>query len=669
MQNDFLSDVAFYSQYSKETAGGRETWQDAVDRVLNMHIVKLSYQHKELIPTVRWAFSLVKEKRVFCSQRAMQFGGLPIIRNNMRIYNCTFSNCDRPRFFSETFWLLLSGCGTGFSIRKRHTDKLPLIIHPTKWKSRPIKTHVISDTIEGWANALWVLIESYCLQSYFDHWHDNEIEFDYSMIRAEGEPISSGGKSPGPEPLRKALDNIRGLLRDVSNTTQKLTPLNCFDICMYLSQAVLSGGVRRSASIALFDRDDKEMIESKHKDLWWDTDPQRAMANISVAIKTDGSELEEDVRQIIEYAKSYGEPGVTFFKSNEHGTNPCAEIGLMSTAIKKPNGDRVEYVSIDMLENEMEYRKKGYTYYSGWQACNLTEINMAKNDTVNKFFEACRAASIIGTLQASYTDQGYLMHASKAIIENEALLGVSLTGMCENELSFNPKVLREGAQIVNDVNQAWADNLDIKSASRTTCIKPSGNTSVIAGTSAGIHPNHSYKYIRTMRINKSNPIWLELSSKLPDACETDLMDDNTGVVSFACVAPSHSITKDNDTALNHLERVKVVYNNWIVPGSANTRVEGLTHNVSNTCVVRENEWSDVADYIYKNRDSLRGVALLPYSGDTVYKQAPYQKVIDDDTEARWNMLANLDTSKVNFNFKGSINPTLEPACVSGVCDI
>ncbi|NBT52848.1 MAG: hypothetical protein EBT12_15080, partial [Marivivens sp.] len=212
------------------------------------------------------------------------------------------------------------------------------------------------------------------------------------------------------------------------------------------------------------------------------------MANISVAIKTDGSELEEDVRQIIEYAKSYGEPGVTFFKSNEHGTNPCAEIGLMSTAIKKPNGDRVEYVSIDMLENEMEYRKKGYTYYSGWQACNLTEINMAKNDTVNKFFEACRAASIIGTLQASYTDQGYLMHASKAIIENEALLGVSLTGMCENDLSFNPEVLREGAQIVNDVNKAWADNLCIKSASRTTCIKPSGNTSVIAGTSAGIHP-------------------------------------------------------------------------------------------------------------------------------------------------------------------------------------
>ena len=669
MQNNFLSQVAFYSQYSKDVGERRETWEDAVERVLSMHKSRLMLKNENLIPTVEWAFSLVKDKRVFCSQRAMQFGGMPIITNNMRIYNCTFSNCDRPRFFSEAFWLLLSGCGTGFSMRKRHVNKLPLLIHRNKWSSRPIKTHVISDSIEGWANALWMLLESYFLQSYFDHWHDNELEFDYSLIRPLGAPISSGGKSPGPEPLRAALDNIRALLRDVSNTTQRLTALNCFDICMYLSQAVLSGGVRRSASIALFDIDDKEMIESKHKNLWWETDGQRAMANISVAIKTDGTELEEDIKQIIDYAKSYGEPGVTFFKSDEHGTNPCAEIGLMSTAIKKANGDRVEHITIDMLENEAEYRKKGYTYFSGWQACNLTEINMSKNDTVNKFFEACKAAAIIGTLQASFVDVGYLLKASKAIIENEALLGVSLTGMCENDLSFSPDVLQEGAKIVNDVNAVWSDNLGIKSASRTTCIKPSGNTSVIAGTSAGIHPNHSYKYIRTMRINKTNPIWSELSSKLPEACEDDLMNDNTGVVSFACTAPAHSITKDNDTALAHLERVKLVYENWIAPGSANSRVEGLTHNVSNTCVVKDSEWDQVADYIYNNRDSLRGVALLPYSGDAVYKQAPYQKVIDKDTEARWDMLASLDTSKVDFNFKGSINPTLEPACVSGACDI
>jgi len=312
---------------------------------------------------------------------------------------------------------------------------------------------------------------------------------------------------------------------------------------------------------------------------------------------------EATAKKILLSAREWGEPGIAFFKSDFHGTNPCAEIGLLGTCIRDGYGDPIDQVTIDMLEN-MEYyqSKKGYSYHHGWQACNLSEVNMAKNKTREEFLEACEAASIIGTLQASYTETSYLAHTSRRIIEFESLIGVSLTGMCENELSFNADVLQDGALIVNAMNTKYCDVFRVSSASRTTCIKPSGNTSTVAGgISAGIHPHHAKRYIRRMRLSKVNPIWQELLSKVPAAC-VDL-DEHTGIVQFACSAPAGSITREDDTALNHLARVKLVYENWVAPGSTNTRVEGLTHNVSNTCTVKQDEWDDVAHFIWSNRES------------------------------------------------------------------
>ena len=672
MQNDILAEVAFASQYAKEKNGKRETWVDAVDRVIDMHKSHFEYHYPRIEKEIEEVFELVKQKRVFCSQRAMQFGGAPILKNNMRIYNCTFSYIDRPRFFSECFFLLLSGSGTGFSIRRKHVNQIDALIPPNKWKTRQERIHYISDTIEGWSNAVLSLIESYVFSCYYDTWHDKEPIFDYSKVRPKGAPISSGGKSPGPEVLETALEKIRNRLREVTQrANRKLTPLDCFDITMYLSEAVLSGGVRRSASIALFDKDDEEMIKCKHGSSWFVDNLQRGYANISAAIKLDGTETEEEVNQILQYARSYGEPGVAFFESDEFGTNPCAEIGLLPVVVKDYLGEIVEEVSLEMLERKSEYEKHGFTFHTGWQACNLTEINMLKNDTPEKFFEACKAASIIGTMQAHYNNVAYLQPTSHYILANESLIGVSLTGMCSNPLSFDPETLREGARIVNEENQKFAKKLLLKSASRTTCIKPSGNTSTIAGCSSGIHPYHAPRYIRRIRMNKENVIWQELLKKVPDACEDDVFNESTGVVAFACKAPFGSLTKDQDNAINHLKRVKVVYDNWIKPGSQQSRVEGLTHNVSNTCTVKENEWDDVSKFIFYNRYSLRGVAVLADTGDKDYKQAPFEAVIEGtESEELYNRLIELDYSIVDLTITGEgENPTLSPACSSGTCDI
>ena len=670
MQNDILADIAFASQYAKEKNGKRENWEDAVKRVVKMHKRKFEFHYPDLNSDIDYMFKFVKEKRVFASQRSMQFGGDPILLKNMRIYNCTFSFCDRTKFFAECFYLLLCGSGTGFSIRKQHVDKIDILIAPAKWESRESRYHLIPDTIEGWSNAVWILIESYVLSSYYDLWHDKEAEFDYSLIRPKGAPISSGGKSPGAEPLRVALEKIRNRLRKVTQTkTRKLTALDCFDIAMYLSEAVLSGGVRRSASIALFDKDDQSMMKCKHDDLWFKTDFQRAFANISAAIKLDGTETEAEVEQLINFARSFGEPGVTFFKSNQFGTNPCAEIGLMPLLIKDNVGEIVEDITLDMLENREAFERKGYMYETGWQACNLTEINMLENQTKEQFFEACKVAAMIGTLQASYTSVGYLDSSTHYILSNEALIGVSLTGMCSNSFAFNEDILREGARIVNHTNKSFSKKLKIKSASRTTCIKPSGNTSTIAGCSPGIHPYHSNKYIRRIRMNKQNVIWKELLKKVPFACEDDQFNAETGVVSFACSAPEGALTKENDSAIEHLKRVQLVYKNWVQVGSSETRVEGLTHSVSNTCTVKDHEWNDVSSFIWNNREELKAVALLGYTGDKVYKQAPYEK-IDSDNEQFYNDLLKLDYSKVDLSIVGDgENPTLDPACSGGTCEI
>ena len=664
-QNELLGEVAFTAQYARETeAGGRETWEQAVDRVQAMHTRRFPALEREIAE----AFSFVRSKEVFPSQRSMQFGGAAIERNNMRIYNCTFSVCDRRRFFSEAFWLLLSGCGTGFSVRKTHIKQLPRLLTQKELQARRPHKYVVQDSIEGWAFAADKLMEQYLHHGYYADYHN--LAFDFSRIRAKGAPISSGGRAPGAEPLKVALQKIDHLLRSlIEGGVSRLRSIDCFDIVMYLSEAVLSGGVRRSASIAIFDEDDDLMMRSKTGD-WWKDNPQRAYANISAGVITDGSESRQTVEQVVEMAKQWGEPGVAFFPAEDMGTNPCAEIGLYPYRITH-RGVTLTHPTLSMIRNRETYHnQRGYHYDAGWAVCNLTEINAAKIKTAERFFEACRAASFIGTLQASYTNVGYLSSITQEIIQSEALLGVSITGMCETpELMFNAETLEEGARIAVVENINAAKLLGIKSASRVTTVKPSGNTSTIAGAvSAGVHTAHAKRFIRRMRIAKVNPVWEELMAKVPDACLS--LDEHTGVVAFACQASEGSITRETDSALAHLERVSLVYKHWVAPGSKQSRVEGLTHNVSNTCTVKQDEWEAVAEYLWTNRAHLRGVALLGYFGDHLYDNAPYQTVVEGEpVEKEWQRLASIDWSQVNLaGVAGPTeNPTLDAACAGGTC--
>ena len=654
MQNDILGRVAFAAQYARPTPKGRESWEEAIDRVASMHKEK----YPEEADYIDWAFSLVKEKRVVPSQRSTQFGGDAIKRRNMRIYNCTFSPVDRPRFFSEMFWLLLCGCGTGFSVRRTDISQLPRIIIKNAYLNRRSMTYVVKDSIEGWAEALQALLDSYFFTDYFDHSYDYELEFDFSKVRPKGSPISSGGIAPGPAPLETCLINIKKILH--TRWGQRLRSIDVFDICMELSAAVLSGGVRRSASICLFDNDDNLMLNAKTGD-WWKFAPNRAFANISATVPTDGSETKSMINRVVKLNRQWGEPGVYFADSPDFGTNPCCEIGLYPYFVQSAFGTHQTDLPLSVTRNRKRLEYGGWSFRSGWAVCNLTEINMEKNRTKEEFFDACQAASYIGTLQAGYTETGYLGRVSKTIIEQEALIGVSLTGMYSNPLSFDASILRDGSLIVEDTNRITSKRIGINHASRMTCIKPSGNTSTILGTCSGIHPFHADRYIRTIRLSKINPIWQLIKEKLPEAI-IDL-DGDTGIVQFACVGKG--TTRDELSAKDFLENVALVQSHWVEYGSADSRVEGLSHNVSNTCTVKDDEWGVVSDWLWKNRRSVRGVALLSDYGDAVYENAPYQTVKEGTKqEEEWVRLSELDWDKVDLTSVGGGND----AHLTGGCD-
>jgi ribonucleoside-diphosphate reductase alpha chain len=582
---------------------------------------------------------------VFPSQRSTQFAGVAIERNNMRMYNCTASYIDRVRFFAEGFWLLMSGCGVGFSVQKHHIAKLPNLISKTQRDARLKKIHVVEDSIEGWAEAVHVLTKSYLPTNEDEARYC--IGFHYDQVRPEGASISIGGVAPGPKVLETAIEKVRSILDDAVNQGQsRLKSIQCFDIFMHISHAALLSS-RRAATIALFSPDDEEMMTAK-TGTWWQDNPQRAYANISAQIVLDGLEKKDTFIKIIDNAKQFGEPGFFFASDKDFATNPCGEIGLYPT-----------------------YKNEDGSTESGWAVCNLNEIVVAKIKDAAELKAVCRAAAFLGTLQASYTNTGYLGETTKKIIERDALLGVSMTGiMSAPDLIFDEFLLKGCAQVVIDENEQTSRKIGINSALRATTIKPSGNSSTVAGCSAGIHPYHAKKYIRTMRINKINPIWQEIISQLPEVC--DDRDPQVGIVSFACEAPAGAIVRKDLSAADFLKKVEFIQRYWVAPTTKLREKDqfGLTHNVSNTCTVKADEWDDLINRIWKLRDSVKGISLLSDYGDHVYENAPYQTVEDDNIEMieKYNKLLNADWSKVNLNVGGfKENPAVEPACAGGVC--
>lgn len=596
-----LQDYTFVSKYARynEELKRRETWDEAVDRVKDMHLQK--YPKNDIKEDIEWAFDRVKEKRVLGSQRALQFGGKPVLKKNARLYNCTVSFCDRLRFFQESFWLLLCGCGVGFSVQKHHVAKLPDF---TERKGKT-KTYVIPDSIEGWSDSLGVLLSSYFGGGDFAEFGGYDVEFNFGLIRPEGSKLgSSSGKAPGPVPLQNALQKIVELLDDcLLEGRQNLRTIDAYDIVMHTSDAVLSGGVRRSATICLFSPDDQDMATAKTGN-WFNENPQRGRSNNS-ALLIRGKTTYEQFATLMESVKEYGEPGFVWSDSTELMVNPCVEIGMWPVC--------------------------AVTGESGWSFCNLCEINGKKVKTPEDFEIAVKAAAIIGTLQAGYDQFDYLGDATSRIVKKEALLGVSITGMQDSpEILFNPKLQRKMAKLVLKVNELIAAKIGINVCARGTCVKPAGTTSCVLGTASGIHPHHARRYIRRSQANYLEAPCRHFKETNPNAVEKSVWSANgtDEVIAFCVEVPKGAKVKNDLDAITLLEHVKLTQQNWVTAG---TREEAcaqpwLKHNVSNTITVMDGEWEQVTKYIFKNREHFAGISLLPQSGDKDYPQAPFTAI-------------------------------------------
>ena len=598
-----LQNYTFVSKYARwlEDLNRRETWKEASERVRQM--MHTQYSEFNISEDIDWAYDMMYKKKILGSQRALQFGGDPILKRHAKIYNCVASYCDRLRFFQECFWLLLCGSGTGFSVQKHHVSKLPNLEH----QKCADKTYIIDDSIEGWADALGVLLSSYSEKpiKQFQDYKNSNVVFDYSQIREKGTSLSSSvGKAPGPEPLAKGLEKIRFILdKCISNKQKKLRPIDAYDIVMHSSDAVLSGGVRRSASLALFSPDDTEMVKAKTGN-WYIDNPQRARSNNSALLLKDSTSF-EDFNLLMTSVKEFGEPGFIWSDSTEMVFNPCVEIGLFP--VNQENGK------------------------TGFQGCNLSTINCSTIVDEADFYERCKAAAIIGTLQAGFTKLEYLGKDSEAIFEREALLGVSLTGIMEkHELILSEKVLKNGAKIAVDTNKEVSKKIKINQAARVTCLKPEGSSSSMLGTSSGIHPHHAKRYIRHVQANILEAPYQHFKKLNPQACEKSSWSANNTdeVIKFPIEVPDGSKLKNQLPAIEMLKVVKDMQRNWVYSGKNRSLCtqDYLSHNVSNTVTVKPDEWDAVSRYIYDNRKYFAGISLIPQSGDKDYQQAPFTAV-------------------------------------------
>jgi len=611
-----LSELTVYMKYAKYVPelNRRETWDELVTRNMDMHIKKYPTLESE----IREVYKLVYDKKVLPSMRSLQFGGRPIEISPNRVYNCSYLPIDHLDSFAECMFLLLGGTGVGYSVQKHHVDKLPEIRKPSANRKR---RYLVGDSIEGWADAIKVLMKSYFGQN------TSTPDFDFSDIRPKGAAlVTSGGKAPGPQPLKDCVHNITKVL-DSKEDGDRLSPIEVHDIVCHIADAVLAGGIRRAALISLFSADDDEMIACKSGS-WWENNPQRGRANNSAVLLRHKitKEFFMELWKRVELSGA-GEPGIYFTNDKDWGTNPCCEIAL------RP-----------------------------YQFCNLCEVNVSDIESQEDFNKRVKAASFIGTLQAGYTDFHYLRDVWKKTTEKDALIGVSMTGIGSGTvLGYD---MTEAAIIVNEENERVANMIGINPAARATTVKPAGTTSLTLGTSSGIHAWHNDYYVRRIRVGKNEPIYSYLSENHPELVEDEYFrPHDTAVISVPQKSPEGAILR-TESPFQILDRVKRVSQEWIKPGH---RTGSNSHNVSATISLKEEEWELAGEWMWENRKFYNGLSVLPYDGGS-YIQAPFEDITEEKYHEMFEKLHSIDLSKV-IETQDNTDLSGELACAGGACEI
>jgi len=610
-----LSEITVYMKYAKflPNKDRRETWKELVTRNKKMHLK----QYPELKDEINKSYKSVIDKKVLPSMRSMQFAGKPIEISPNRVYNCAYLPIDDWRAFSECMFLLLGGTGVGYSVQKHHVEELPEIRKPNPKRKR---RYLIADSIEGWADAVKILMKSY----FFD---GSTIKFDYTDIRSKGARlVTSGGKAPGPQPLKECLIKIEGLLKE-KDDGDKLSAIEVHDIVCYIADAVLAGGIRRAALISLFSAHDDEMISCKAGN-WWELNPQRGRANNSAVLMRHKitKDFFMDLWKRVELSGA-GEPGIYLSNDKDWGTNPCCEIAL------RP-----------------------------FQFCNLTEVNVSNIESQEDLNERVKAAAFIGTLQAGYTEFHYLRPIWQRTTEKDALIGVSMTGIGSGTvLGYD---MKSAAKIVKEENVRVAELIGINRAARTTTVKPAGTTSLTLGTSSGIHAWHNDYYIRRIRVGKNESIYPYLMEHHPELVADEYFrPHDTAVIEIPQKAPDGAIMR-TESPFQLLDRVKRVANEWIKTGH---RSGNNTHNVSATISLRDHEWDAAGEWMWENRNHYNGLSVLPYNGGT-YVQAPFEDITEEKYNRMITSLSNIDLTEI-IETEDETDLKGELACAGGACEI
>ena len=613
LNQQILSDLVIYMKYARylPEEKRRETWPEICSRYENMMIEKYPRMEEGIR---RW-MQFVYQKKILPSMRAMQFAGPAIARNHSRIYNCAYLPVDDIHAFSEALFLLLGGTGVGYSVQYHHVEALPPI-----QKAEKTKKFLIGDSLEGWADAIKVLLKGYFgAGNYLP-------EFDYSDIRPKGARlVTAGGKAPGPEPLKMCVAHVQAVL-DRKQNGEKLSPLECHDIMCFLANAVLAGGIRRSAMISLFSAEDEEMLTCKFGN-WWELNEQRGRANNSVVLPRDTTTRDQffNLWNKIE-ASGSGEPGFYFTNHLDWGTNPCCEIAL------RP-----------------------------FQFCNLCEVNVSDISDQEDLNERAKAAAFLGTLQAGFTNFHYLREIWKKTTEQDALIGVGMTGIASGVVAHFD--LLETAEAVKKMNLETSAQIGIDFAARNTTIKPSGTTSLVLGTSSGIHAWHNDYYRRRVRIGKNEALYQYLAIRHPELLEDDFLNSKQGIISIPQKAPEGSILRTED-AMDLLHRIKKFNTEWVRNGFRRGK---NANNVSATVSIQECDWKRVGEWMWENKASYNGLSVLPFDTGN-YKQAPFEDISSEQFEAMEKSLKAIDLKGV-FENEDETDHKAEAACAGGACAI